>query len=470
MTARELTRRHLLKTSAAAAAVSALSRDIRAKEERPKADNSGIRLGFIGVGPKGFDNMGDFAKLGVQKVALCDVDEEFLAQAVVDASDARQYTDFREMLTSEAGKIDGVVISTPDHTHAACTLEAMRRGLPVYCEKPLTHDIAEARRVAHVARERKLVATQMGNQGHASAGLRTQVDWLRAGVIGDVHEVHVWTDRPNWPQGTGRFAKEDQPTPRPGLHWDLWLGPAAARPYAVSDQPAGEGRVSKGCTYHPGRWRGWLDFGCGALGDMAPHLMDAAVWGLNLTGSCAVEWQGEGRNDETFPTWSIVTWHFPQRLGIRDGREATLKPTRVVWYEGGRMPQKPADVTDHEWAEHRDGGAMFVGDRGTMFGPYTDKPRLSAKAAKGFEPQQRQSWLLPASPGHQQEWLNAIRGGPAPRSDFAYASKLTETILLGTIAQRLGQRLEWDADNMKITNVADANRFITPERRKGWEL
>jgi predicted dehydrogenase len=325
--------------------------------------------------------------------------------------------------------------------------------------------------VAAASRERK-VATQMGNQGHASPGLRRQVDWLRAGAVGDVHEVHVWTDRPTWPQGADRFERQDQPAPPAGMNWDLWLGPRPARPYAVStirDPKTGAEAVAG--TYHPGRWRGWLDFGCGALGDMAPHLMDAAVWGLNLTGSCAVEAESEGANDQTFPTSSVVTWHFPARPGMRDGREAELKPVTVRWYEGGRRPAKPADLTDDEWAAAGgDGSAVFVGDRGTMFGPYAGPPRLSARAANGFTPPGPQAWFLPDSPGHQEEFLDAVRGGPAPASNFDYAAVLTETVLLGTVAQRVGRRIEWDAAAMRVTNLPEANQFIRAERRSGWAL
>jgi predicted dehydrogenase len=374
------------------------------------------------------------------------------------------------MLAKEANNIDVVVVSTPDHNHAVCTLEAMKHGKAVYCEKPLTHDIWEARRIAEAARQYK-VPTQMGNQGHASGGLRAQVDWLRAGVIGDVREVHVSTDRPNWPQGAGHFKKEDQIAPPSGMHWDLWLGPRPVRPYALSMIKNKQGVEELTGTYHPGRWRGWQDFGCGALGDMAPHLMDSAVWGLSLTGNCAVEIECEGVNDETFPTWSVVTWHFPARPGMREGKEVELAPVKVSWYEGGKRPAKPEGVSDKEWEKAGD-AAVFVGDKGVLFGAYTGQPKLAAAtAAKGVTPPSaRQPWVLPESPGHQQELIDAARGGPAPHSNFDYAAKLTETLLLGTIAQRLGRRIEWDAAAMKVTNVPEANRFVRAERRTGWEL
>jgi predicted dehydrogenase len=313
----------------------------------------------------------------------------------------------------------------------------------------------------------------MGNQGHSSGGLRQQVDWLRAGVIGDVHEVHVTTDRPNWPQGAGRFDKQDQHGPPPGVDWDKWCGPRPYRPYALSRiKNPKTGVPETAGTYHPGRWRGWQDFGCGALGDMAPHLMDAAVWALNLTGSCRVTIESEGVNDETFPTWSVVTWHFPARPGVRDGKEVELKPTKVSWYEGGKRPAKPAGVGDADW-ERDHTAAVFVGDRGVLFGDYTSKPKLAGgfEASRDFTPPARRPWFVPPSHGHHQEFLDAIAGkGPAPASSFAYAAKLTETILLGTIAQRVGRTIEWDADAMRITNDAEANRFVKPARRSGWEL
>jgi predicted dehydrogenase len=472
------TRRDFLQTSAAAAGTLALGSPFaraadKAAEAALRQSNSKIRVGFIGTGPKGLDNLGDFQDIGITPVALCDVDEKYLADAGEKAPDAKQYTDFREMLSKEAANIDCVVVSTPDHNHAICTLEAMKHGKPVYCEKPLTHDIWEARELARAAQQLKL-PTQMGNQGHSSGGLRQQVDWVRAGVIGDVHEVHVTTDRPHWPQGAGHFEKRDQPAPPPGMNWDLWLGPRPVRPYALSEiKNPKTGVTETAGTYHPARWRGWQDFGCGALGDMAPHLIDAAFWGLALAGNCTVDIECEGVNDQTFPTWSIVTWSFPARPGIRDGKEVELKPCKLIWYEGGKKPAKPSGVSDKEW-EKNSTAAVFVGEKGVMFGDYTSHPKLASgfDASKDFKPPERQGWFLPGSPGHQQELLNATmdKSAPAPASNFDYASKLTETVLLGSIVQRLGKRIEWDAAAMKITNIPEANQFVRAARRPGWEL
>ena len=475
-------RRRLLQTGAAGAAALALAPASAFSFAKPSADeiarksaNAKVRFAFIGTGPKGLDNIGDFKnEVGITPVAVCDVDEKYLADASELAGpDARTYGDFREMLAKEADNVDVVVVSTPDHNHAVCTLEAMKHGKAVYCEKPLSHDIWEARTLAEAARHFK-VPTQMGNQGHSSGGLRQQVDWIRAGLIGDVHEVHVSTDRPNWPQGTGHFAKKDQPQPPKGMNWDMWLGARPVRPYAMSDiLNSKTGKVENVGTYHPGRWRGWLDFGNGALGDMAPHLMDSAFWSLNLTGDCAVTIECDGVNDQTYPTWSIVTWHFPARPGIRGGKETELPPVKVSWYEGGKTPAKPDKVSDKEWKKFS-GAAVFVGERGVMFGDYTSAPKLAAgyDAAKDFKPPRRQPWFLPGSPGHHQEIIDAAvsSAAPAPMSNFDYASKLTETILLGTIAQRVGKRIEWDSKAMRITNLPEANRFVRAERRSGWDL
>jgi predicted dehydrogenase len=471
-------RRFLRSTAGVGAAVAlgstfALGKSPTPEEIALKAANKKIRLAFIGVGPKGLDNLGDFQQVGITPVAVCDVDENYIEKALELAPDVAKYTDFREMLANEANNCDGVIVSTPDHNHAICTLEAMKHGKPVYCEKPLCHDVYEVRRIAEAAREFK-VATQMGNQGHSSDGLRMQVDWIRSGVIGDVHEVHVTTDRPSWPQGAGHFKKEDQAQPPHGMHWDTWLGPRPVRPYALSKivDPKTKKEEITG-TYHPGRWRGWLDFGCGALGDMAPHLMDSAVWSLNLTGSCTVDIECDGVNDQTYPTWSVVTWRFPERPGIREGKEVALKPCKITWYEGKTAPNKPDGVTWQEWMKYRS-GAVFIGDRGVMFGDYTSKPQLASgfAATKGFTQQKRQEWFLPGGPGHHQEFLDAATkpGAPAPMSNFDYASRLTETLLLGTIAQRVGKRIEYDAQAMKITNLPEANQYLRPERRKGWEL
>jgi predicted dehydrogenase len=477
-------RRRLLQTGAAGAAALALSRSSAFAFAKPsaqdiarKAANAKVRFAFIGTGPKGLDNLGDFKnEVGITPVAVCDVDEKYLADAAdLAGPDARTYGDFREMLAKEANNIDVVVVSTPDHNHAVCALEAMKHGKAVYCEKPLSHDIWEARTLAEAARHFK-VPTQMGNQGHSSGGLRQQVDWIRAGVIGDVREVHVSTDRPNWPQGAGRFAKKDLPQPPKGMNWDMWLGSRPVRPFAMSDitNPKTK-RVENVGTYHPGRWRGWLDFGNGALGDMAPHLMDAAFWALNLTGDCAVTIECEGVNDQTYPTWSIVTWHFPARPGIRDGKEVELAPVKVSWYEGGKFPKRPDGVTEKEWTAKNGENmkaAVFVGERGVMFGDYTGKPKLAEAARKDFTPPTRQPWFLPGGPGHHQEIIDAAvsSGAPAPMANFDYASKFTETILLGTIAQRVGKRIEWDSKAMKITNRPEANRFVKPDRRPGWEM
>ena len=426
-----------------------------------------VRVAFVGVGGKGGTNLHNVASLGARVVALCDVDQTFLARRAEFHPDARQFADFRRMLADMHDGIDAVVVSTPDHTHAVVALEAVRRGKHVYCEKPLTHDIYEARVLADAARAHR-VASQMGNQGHADDALRQQVDWVRAGAVGDVREVHAWTDRPIWPQGVERPTQE-LPQPPVEIDWDLWLGPAPRRPWALGPETTEPGKLEP--TYHPFNWRGWWDFGTGALGDMACHLMDSAFWALNLTGPCTVEAVQQGLTRQTGPKWSVTTWNFPARPGVRRGTAGELPPVKVVWYDGGKQPPKPGDVTAEEWEINRGAGVMFVGDHGTMFAPYTRPPTLSAKAATRFEPpSQRPAYFLPKSPGHYEEWLDACLGGLAPASSFDYGGPLTETVLLGNLALRVGRKIEWDPVTMKAGNAPEADPFIRRAYRPGWTL
>lgn len=445
-----VTRRRFLHTSAAVAAAGAtLAAAARPRVVRGTQAADRVNVAFIGVSGKGRDDRAEIVRAGGTVVALCDVDANHLAEAAAKHPGASRHRDFRQMLEREKG-IDAVVVTTPDHCHAAAAMLAMKLGKHVYCQKPLTHDIYEARALAEAALTHK-VATQMGNQGHARPGLRRLVDWLKSGLIGPIREAHVWTDRPTawWPQGVQRPGAANPPE---HVDWDLWLGPAPHRPYAPG--------------YHPFVWRGFIDFGTGALGDMGCHIMDPAVWALDLTGPCSVEASQQGMTADSYPSASVVTYHFPAR--------GELPPTKLVWYDGGNRPERPAGLPDELWPTTRGaGGALFVGDKGRMMGGHSGAmPVVLDERGKPVPPGdfKAPNANLPESPGHYAEWINACRGGPAPMCHFGYAGPLTETVLLGNVALRLGKKIDWDSAAMKVANLPGADALIRREYRKGWEL
>lgn len=416
----------------AAATIGVWSVPASAKSVSP---NEKLAIGCIGVGGKGWDDMNRCA--GETIAAICDVDELALAKAAARFPKARRYTDYRKML--DEASIDAVTISTPDHHHAPAALMAMRLGKHVFCQKPLAHSIEEVRLVRRVAGESK-VATQMGIQGHSDADSRRSVEILRSGILGPIREVHVWTDRPIWSQGIERPG--ETPTPPPSLHWDLWLGPAPERPYHP--------------IYHPFGWRGFWDFGGGALGDMGCHNIDIAFWALELGLPAAVEAESSGVNAETAPRSSIVRFDFPAR--------GSLPPLRLTWYDGGRKPQ-PELARGTPLGSN---GSLIIGEKGLMYVPhYWGKGKLLPEAE--FAEWKPPEPSLPVSPGHYEEWIAACKGAPPPLASFDYAALLTEMVLLGNVAVRLGRRIEWDAANMKVAGVPEADRFVRKEYRKGWD-
>ncbi|HEV2293975.1 MAG TPA: Gfo/Idh/MocA family oxidoreductase [Tepidisphaeraceae bacterium] len=440
-----LSRRRFLHGSAAASTAVLLANPHVKGDQAPAASsspNEKLNLAFVGVRGKGVDARRKFAATeGCNFVALCDIDESYLGGAIAEHQGARGYIDFRKML--EQKDIDAVVVTTPDHTHAVVALPAMQLGKHVYCEKPLTHNIAECRLLTEAARKYK-VKTQMGNQGHASEGSRLQVEWMKAGVVGIIKQVHIWTDRPIWPQGNLiRPKTEDKPNLPDHINWDLWLGPAPERPYAGG--------------YHPFNWRGWWDFGTGALGDMACHIMDTAYWALDLRDPTSVEATSEGNTQESAPAWSIIKYEFPAR-GERG-------PINLTWYDGKKKP--PAELTGGKETEEAN-GVLIIGDKGAMIAPYTEPPRLlNPEQHADFNPPEKS---IPRSPGHWQEFVDACKGGPRANTNFDYSGPLTETVLLGNLAVRSGKRIEWDAKNLRCTNVSEANQYVSREYRKGWEL
>ncbi|MBI5833214.1 MAG: Gfo/Idh/MocA family oxidoreductase [Armatimonadetes bacterium] len=402
----------------------------------PRSPSDKLNIAAIGIGGRGAGDLDEVAKLGENIVALCDVNRTTLGNQGKRFPKATQYTDFRRLFDTERN-LDAVVCGAPDHVHALVSGMALVRGLHSYCEKPLTHTPYEARFLAELARGKGL-ATQMGNQGHANNGLREAVEVMRAGTLGRISQVHVWTDRPVgwWPQGVRRPV--DKPTVPADLDWDSFLGPAPWRPY----HPA----------YQPFVWRGWWDFGTGAIGDIACHMADPAFWGLNLGDPVRVESETDGtgtpdspplhsRTHYIFADGCVLTWH--------DGK---LKPDADLFC-GAPIP---------------DNGSLVVGANGTLLMDGTAAYRLLPdKQWTGFKPP---APSLPRSPGHHAEWIRAAKGGEMCQCPFTYAGHMTEVVLLGNISIRGGQPVEWDADLMRVTNNPDAQQYVTKTYRPGWDL
>ncbi len=442
---RQNNRRDFLKTTAIAGVGFWVAGPVRA-DEKSKSANEQINFACIGVGGKGDSDTRDAARHG-NIVALCDVDERTLDRAAQQHPKAKKYVDFRKMFDTLGKSIDAVTVSTPDHVHAVASAMAMRLGKHCFTQKPLTHSLYEARRLGEIAREMK-VATQMGNQGTASSRLRKAAAVIRAGAIGTVKEVHIWTNRPIWPQGIDRPKGEE--TPPPHFHWDLWLGPAPWRPFYHGQANA----TARRGTYHDFNWRGWWDFGTGALGDMACHTMNLAYMALDLREPSSVEAETSGHNKESYPNWSIIRYTFPAR-----GDRPALTMT---WYEGGKKP--PADLINSDRLPQS--GSLLVGEKGKLYTPGDNGGdyRLIGDVS---QPKVE----FPESPGHFTEFARAIKGGPAAMSNFPdYAGPLTETVLLGNLAIWAGKKVEWDARSQKALNAPEVEPLIRPEYRKGYTI
>lgn len=424
----------------------------------------------VGVGGKGGSDCSHIGEQGVRIAGLCDVDQDTLTKKGREFADAKQFTDFREMLDQLGDKIDIVTVSTPDHTHASAALKAMRLKKHVYCQKPLTWSIGEARAMRNTAEEMGVV-TQMGNQGTSENGLREAVEVIRSGAIGDVSEVHIWSNRPIWPQGVGRPEGED-PIPE-GLNWDAWIGPAPMRPF------------KKG-VYHAFNWRGWVDFGTGALGDMACHTTNMPVMALELwdpTAVTAVKNPGIFAG-ETYPGSSMLKFEFPQR--------GDLPACTFYWYDGGNLPDESVisqlpESFQARVQQQRNGeggktsGAVLIGSKGLLFSPDDYGARYYLLPEDQYKDFQKPEQTLPRIPynaggDQRQKWefVSTIKGEyePGTMSNFGYAGRLTETILVGNLAMRAGegQRIEWDAKSMHSPNVDEVNKFVNREYREGWEM
>ncbi len=480
-----MTRRHFLYSSALG--VTAAWTGCTVVRPRRVSANDKLNIGVIGTGGKGASDTDCCASENI--IALCDVDEKIAASRRRKYPSARFYRDFRKMLDQEK-TLDAVIVSTPDHVHAIAAATAMRMGKHVYCQKPLTQTVYEARLLRKLAKQYK-VATQMGNQGSAEDGLRRAVEIVQAGLIGAVRQVYVWTNRPIWPQAMDRPSGSD-PIP-PALDWDTWIGPAPIRPFKAewADKPARGGRRGRGSVYHPFVWRGWQDFGTGALGDMACHTANMPFRALKLGYPTEIEATSSAINKESYPLKSTIHFEFPAR--------DNLPPVTFWWYDGGNpKPDHPYDhdgsnkppaeiLTDvREMLDRIPGsGCLLIGDNGKLFSPDDYGAQFFLKLngdkeltdGRSHEAVKAIPQTIPRNthPGgtdmrQHQEWIASCKGGPPGYSDFEVAAYLTEIILLGCVALRVGRRIEWDGPNMLAKNAPEAAQFIRRKDRKGWEL
>ncbi|MCA9205175.1 MAG: Gfo/Idh/MocA family oxidoreductase [Planctomycetales bacterium] len=436
--ARGSNRRDFMKLTAAASAGYFAAAGVAPKVSR--AANETINFASIGVDGKGASDSNDAGRSG-NMVAICDIDDLRLNKAGGRFPEAKKYNDYRKMFDEMGKSIDAVTVSTPDHTHAVASAMAMHMGKACFTQKPLTHSIWEARRLGEIATETG-VATQMGNQGTANSGLRHAGALIQNGTLGTISEVHVWTNRPVWPQGLDRPS--ETPDVPATIHWEEWIGPAPFRPY----HPA----------YHPFKWRGWWDFGTGALGDMACHTLNMPFFGADLKYPTSVVAETSGHNKETYPKWSVITFEFP----------ATDKrgPVKLFWYDGGKVPPD-ALRAGAKLNPNASSGALVIGDKGTLHSPGDYCAEFEIIGMDKVPDAEFEK-----SPGHFEEWVRAIKGGPAAMSNFPnYAAPLTETILLGNLAVWAdGKKVEWDAKNLKCTSSDEFDHIIHPPFRDGYTL
>jgi predicted dehydrogenase len=419
--------------------------------------NDKLNIAVIGAGGKGTSDMYSVSTENI--VALCDVDDRKMAGTLkrTKESEDRQelsavlekapkYKDFRVMLDKEKN-IDAVTISTPDHTHTVAAMAAIQRGIHTFVQKPLTHTVKEAR-ILREATKKAGVITQMGNQGHAGEGIRLIAEWLADDAIGEVDEVYCWTNRPVWETGMDR--PKEIPSVPPELDWVLWLGPAPFRPY----HPA----------YAPWSWRAWCDFGTGALGDMGAHIFDIPYETLKLEYPTTIQASSTKFNGDSWPVAEVIRYEFPAR--------GKMPPLKFTWYDGGMMPPRPEELEPGRRMGDSDGGVLYLGKKGKiMCGCYGSNPRIIPETKMKTYKQPEKT--IPRSPGIHQEWVQSIKKGVQATSNFEYASKLVETMMLGNIAVRLADKntpLEWDGKKGEITNLPEANEFLIRPYVNGWSL
>jgi predicted dehydrogenase len=440
-------RRKFLSTSAAAAAgVMVVPRHVIGATQKKKAPSDTVNIGCVGVGGMGFSDTRGVRSENI--VALCDVDDEMVAKLLrsdeVEPKEkamyekAAKYRDFRRMLEKEKG-IDAITVTVPDHNHAVIAMAAIKLGKHVYVQKPLTHTIKEARMLTQAAKQANVI-TQMGNQGHSKEGARLICEWIWDGAIGNVFEVHTWTNRPIWPQGID--APKEIPSVPSTLEWDVWLGPAPFRPY----HPA----------YHPFAWRGFWDFGTGAL--------DQPFWALKLGYPTSVQASSTPFTKDCYPWAEVVTYEFPAR--------GSMGPVKLTWWDGGLTPPRPVELEDGRMMGDEGGGVLFRGDKGLlMCSVYGENPRLIPESR--MQDYKRPEKTIPRSPGIREEWIEAIKKGTKSTTDFSYSGPLTEVMLLANVAVRLkdkNMKLLWDGEKMEFTNLPEANQLLHFDYRPGWSL
>lgn len=453
-----LSRRAFLAVATTSAALSACTTRVNTAKVVPGkiSPNEKLNIACIGICGMGGGNLRQCRDENI--VALCDVDPVRAARVTKKYSDASFYVDYRKMFDKEDKNIDAVIIATPDHTHAVISMMAIERGKHLYCQKPLAHSIHEVRMVTEAARKAG-IQTQMGNQGHSSEHIRLLKEWIEDGAIGKVREVHAWSDRPVGGQPYSDFPmmarpKDTPPVPE-GLDWDLWIGPAKHRPYHP--------------IYHPMTWRGFWDFGTGALGDMGCHILDPAFWVLNLRHPTSVQatttHYEEDVSSETFPRASIVRYQFPARKG--------MPPVKLTWCDGRLKPPVPEDFEPGR--ELGTNGAILLGDKGTILHGSHGAGGMRLVPETAMQAYKRPAKSLPrvekGQGGHEKDWVRACKDGKTASSSFEYGGPLTEMVLLGVLAMRAkDQKLEWDGEAMRITNNEEANALINPPYREGWSL
>jgi len=457
MNTNTITRRAFLAATSTTFAAGCATRVNTAKVVPGKlSPNEKLNIGAVGAGGMGRSNIDACATENI--VALCDVDEVRAGNTFQAYPAARRYRDFRIMLDKEGKHLDAVIVATPDHTHAVIAMAAIQLGKHVYCQKPLAHNLHEVRALTEAARKAN-VQTQMGNQGHSSEPIRRLCEWIADGAIGPVREVHAWSDRPvggdPWSDFPIMKRPEDTPPVHETLDWDLWLGPAAFRPYHP--------------IYCPQTWRGWWDFGTGPLGDMGCHILDPSFWALKLGPPASVEattshYQKEV-SDETYPRASIVRYQFPAR--------GKMPPLKLTWYDGRLKPPIPKDFGPKDQMDNN--GAILIGEKGTIIHGSHGAGRLRLlpeSRRREYTPPPKTLPRIPEGPGaHEQDWVRACKDGQPASSNFEYGGPLTEMVLLGVLAMRMkDRRLEWDSVNQRITNDEEANYWINPPYRAGWAL
>ncbi len=425
--------------------------------QTPPSDK--VNVAGIGVGGMGRNNIKMCSEVA-NITALCDIDINYAARAFKAHPSAKTYTDYREMLEKQRD-IDAIVVATPDHTHAAIAMACMRAGKHVYVQKPMAYSVGETRALTEAAQKYKVI-TQMGNQGRSGDGVRMVCEWIWAGAIGTVREVHAWTNRPVWPQGIEIERPKETPPVPAGFDWEKWIGPAPMRPYHP--------------CYHPDSWRAWCDFGTGSLGDLGCHVLDCVYWALRLKYPTSVEanistyWEGFWKNTEPkheqFPRSSIVRYTFPEREG--------LPAVNLTWWDGGLQPPRPAELEEGREMGDSDGGVLFIGDEGKlMCGCYGRSPRLIPESRmKAFKrPAQTLERIPGGEAGHEKNWIQAIREGKQAISNFDYAGPFAEMVLLGNLAVRFPyRRLLWSGENMRVTNDSDAQAYVMRKYHNNWSL